>query len=193
MSIKRLLLPICVAAATAASLARAEQQERTDLERRLQRLRVGMWVQVEGRRTADGVLEAARVRVYAGERDEVEIESEVAAVDLVRMTLKTTLGLRVTASSSTEIEGPGGKRQAVLAALAAGDRIDVEGQLEKDGSLRAEKIDVEKEKRPEPGRASDSQHELKARIESIDLERRRIVVLGLPVQLRATTRLRLPD
>jgi hypothetical protein len=102
-----------------------------------------MWVKVEGQRTPDGILEATRVRVYDGELDEVAVETEVAAVDLVRMTLETTLGLRVLATPNTEIEGPSHRRHLVLAVVGVGDRVEVEGQLERDGSLRP-KIDIEK-------------------------------------------------
>jgi hypothetical protein len=109
------------------------------------------------------------------------------------MTVETTLGLRVVATPSTEIEGPGEARHLVLASLAAGDRVEVEGQLEKDGSLRAEKIDVEKAKPPKPGANPEDKHELTARIESIDSAGHRIVVLGLPVRLGPSTRIRLPD
>jgi hypothetical protein len=108
------------------------------------------------------------------------------------MTLETTLGLRIVATPSTEIEGPGEKRHLVLAALSAGDRVEAEGQLEKDGSLRAEKIDIEKPKRSEHGPLPEN-HELTARIESVDAAAQRIVLLGLQVQLGPTTRLRLPD
>jgi len=184
----RVLLALCLAT----GLATAEPQG-PDLESWLATLRVGMWVKVEGQRALDGILEASRVRVYDGERDEVAVETEVAAVDLARMTLETSLGLRVVATPSTEIEGPGHRRHFVLAGVGVGDRVEVEGQLERDGSLRAEKIDIETSKRLEPGRGPENKHKLTARIESIDAAGHRIVVLGLPVQLKRTTRIRLPD
>jgi len=187
----RALLALCLATGELSPLGADPQA--ADLESRLATLRVGMWVKVEGQRTPDGILEATRVRVYDGELDEVAVETEVAAVDLVRMTLETSVGLRVVATPNTEIEGPGHQRHFVLAVVEVGDRVEVEGQLERDGSLRAEKIDIEKPRRLEPGREPENKHKLTARIESIDSAGHRIVVLGLPVLLKPTTRFRLPD
>lgn len=191
MSFDRALLALCACVATFTLGTAAADTKGADLASQLARLRVGMWVKVEGQRSADGIVEASRLRVYDGERDEVEVETEVAALDLARMTLETTLGLRVVATASTEWEGPEHQRHVGLAGIGVGDRIEVEGRLDTDGSLRAEKIDIEKRKRPEP--ASENEHKLTARIDSIDAAGHRIVVLGLPVQLKGTTRIRLPD
>lgn len=190
MIFERPFLAICVATG-ALSTAGAAPQDASP-ESWLQRLRVGMWVRVEGPRTPDG-LEASRVRVYDGELDEVAVETEVAAVDLVRMTVETTVGLLVVATPTTEMEGPRHQRHVVLADLEVGDRIEAEGQLERDGSVRAEKIDIERSKRLQPDLPPENRHRLTARIESIDAAAHRIVVLGLPVQLRETTRIRLPE
>jgi len=169
------------------------QPQAAGLESRLATLRVGMWVKVEGPRTPDGILEATRVRVYDGELDEVAVETEIAAVDLVRMTIETTLGLRVVATPNTEIEGPSHRAHLVLAVVGVGDRVEVEGQLERDGSLRAEKIDIEKPRGLDPAFRPENKHKLTARIESIDGAAHRIVVLGLPVLLKPSTQFRLPD
>ena len=191
MSFDRAALAICACVATGALSQAVADAQPADLASRIARLRVGMWVRVEGHGSSDRVLEAARLRVFNGERDEVEVETEVAALDLVRMTLETPLGLRVVATATTEWEGPGQQRHVGLAGVAVGDRIEVEGRLDSDGSLRAEKIDIEKRKRPEP--VSENEHKLTARIDSIDATGQRIAVLGLPVQLRPTTRISLPD
>ena len=152
------------------------------------RLRVGMWVKVEGGRNPEGVLEATKIKIHDGELDEVEIESHVAEVDLVHTTLVTTLGVRVVANPSTKLKGPKQQRQVSFAFLEAGDRIDVEGQLQKDGSLLAEELDIEKSKRLRPDLELENKHELAARIESIDADKRRVVLLGIPVQLSERTR-----
>ncbi len=191
MVFDRPFLAICVATGALSAAGAAPQD--TSPEGWLQRLRVGTWVRVEGQRTPDG-LEASRVRVYDGELDEVEVETAVAAVDFVRMTVETTVGLLVVATPSTEMEGPRQQRHVVLADLEVGDRIEVEGQLERDGSLRAEKIDIERSKRLQPDLPPpENRHRLTARVESIDTAGHRIVLLGLPVQLKETTRIRLPE
>jgi hypothetical protein len=152
-------------------------------------LRLGMWVKVEGVLTSDGSVEASRIKLYAGDLDEVELVSEVTAVDLVRTTVQTAVGVRVVATPNTEMEGPKHRRHVSLAFLGAGDRVKIEGQLQKDGSLLAEEIDMDK-----PSRQPD-EHALTARIESIDTTRHRIMLLGVPVHVTRGTRVRnpLPD
>ena len=189
--LRRTLLATFVAAGCLGMSAEAGD---TDLSGLLARLRIGMWARVEGQRTPDGKFEASRLRIYDGERDELEVETVVTAIDPLRLTLETALGLRVVATPSTELEGPNHQRHLGLAGVEVGDRIEVEGRLDSDGTLRAEKIDIEKPQRQRPAVAPEQeQHRLTARIESIDIPRQRLVVLGLPVQLRPTTRLSLPD
>jgi hypothetical protein len=158
-------------------------------------LRVGMWVKVEGTRGSDGILHASRIKAYAGELDEVAVESDVAAVDLPHLTLQTSIGVRVVATPQTELEGPGQQRHVSLASLQVRDRVKVAGQLQKDGSLLAEEIELEESRRADGNAPSPDAHELTARIESLNRAGLRIVVAGLPIQLSATTRMRssLPD
>lgn len=158
-------------------------------------LRVGMWVKVDGQRGPDGVLQASRIRVYAGELDEVTLESDAAAVDVARLKLQTSLGVRVVATPQTEMDGPGRQRHVSLASVHVGDRVKIAGQLQKDGSLLAEEIEIEESRPAEGGRRPTDEHELTARIESIDRAGLRIVVVGLPIQVGAGTRMRssLPD
>ena len=70
-----------------------------------------------------------------------------------------------------------------------------QGQLQKDGSLLAEEIELEESRRADGNSPSPDVHELTARIESLNRAGLRIVVAGLPIQLSATTRMRssLPD
>jgi hypothetical protein len=153
-----------------------------------------MWVKVEGQRTPDG-LRASKIKVYAGELDEVTVESEVADVDIPRLTVRTTIGVRVVATPDTELEGPKRQRHVSLAFLGPGDRIKVGGQQQKDGSVLAEELELETSERLEPGLEPENKHELTARIESIDATGLRIVLLGLPIWIGEDTRIRssLPD
>jgi hypothetical protein len=176
------------------ALGGAASREDEDLEAWFGTLRVGMWLRVEGRLAPDGVLRASRVKVYDGELDEAAVESDVVAVDLVRMTVETRVGVRALATPKTDIEGPRRRRHLNLMDLAVGDVVDIEGRLRRDGSLLAEKIEIEKAgpRRPDPPR---NNHKLTAPIESIDAAGRRIVVFGLSVQVGEDARFRssIPD
>jgi uncharacterized protein DUF5666 len=155
-------------------------------------LRVGVWVKVSGKLTPARVLDATKIKIMDGELDEVDVESFVESVDLVKMTVQTTLGIRVVATPTTDMDGPKHHHDVSFTFLAIGDRVDVEGQLQKDGSLVAEEIEIEKSKRLQPDYEPDNKHEITARIESIDAEKHRIVLLGIPVQLSETTRNKTP-
>jgi hypothetical protein len=170
----------------------AAPEQGPDLEAWFPRLRVGMWVKAEGQRAADGVLHAARIKVYGAELDEVAVSSQVAAVDLVGMKIETAVGVRVVATASTELEGPGPRGHLTLAVLEIGDRVKIEGRLQKDGTLLAQEIDIDKAKRPALDPQGGKKHQLTAAIESIDAAGRRIVLLGVPVQLSEQTRIRSP-
>jgi len=177
---------LLVLSLVAGDLSPTVQAQEAGLDSWFPSLRVGMWVKVEGVLTSDRSLEASRIKLYAGDLDEVEVVSEVTAVDLVRTTVQTAVGVRVVATPNTEMEGPKHRRHVSLAFLGAGDGVKIEGQLQKDGSLLAEEIDMDK-----PSRQPDA-HSLTARIESIDSTAHRIVLLGVPVHLTRGTRIRSP-
>jgi hypothetical protein len=186
-------LSICGARALAAlclvagGLSASAQTQNTGLDALFPGLRVGMWVKVEGVRTSDGSLDVSAIKVYAGELDEVEVVTAVTAVDAVKATVQTAVGVRVVTTPDTKIEGPEQQSHLSLASLEAGRRVKIEGQLQKDGSLLAEEIDMKSRPDLPPGK-----HALTARIESIDTAARRIVLMGLPAQLRQVTRIRTP-
>ena len=173
----------------------ATSAQAQELESWLARLRPGMWVKIELERTLENVLKASKVKAYTGELDEVTIESGVAAVDVSRLTVQTSIGLRVVASPSTKMEGPKQQRHLSPAFVAVGDRVKIAGQRQKDGSLLAEEIEIEGPTRPEGRLEGREVHELTAPIESIDAAGRRLVVFGLVVELHVGTRIRssLPD
>jgi hypothetical protein len=145
-----------------------------------------MWVDVEGT-LSDGAFVATEIVILDGELDEVGMETQVASVDLGQLSLVTDVGVRVVAESSTEIEGPKEQRNASFSFLGIGDHVELEGQLQKDGSILAEKIEIEESKRLHPDLAPRDEHELKSKIQSIDTEHRRIVLLGIAVQLSDNT------
>ena len=152
------------------------------------RLREGMWVEVKGALDAKGVLLAARLRVMDGERDEWEIETHVAAVDSTNMLVTTALGSRVVVTAKTELRGPGLNGGVPFAFLTVGDVVEVEGKPQKDGTMLADELKVEKSKRRKPDLQPSNEHELKARIESIAADKRQIVLMGITVQLDENTR-----
>jgi hypothetical protein len=94
----------------------------------------------------------------------------------------------VQASERTDLQGPKGNRHIGFAFLSLGDRIEIEGQWQKDGPFIAEEIEVEKSKRLEPELAHKNEHEVTARIESVDAETHSIQVLGVRVLFSQQTR-----
>lgn len=152
------------------------------------RLREGMWVEVKGALDPKGQLLASRLRVLDGERDEWEIETHVAAVDSLHMLITTALGNRVVVTAKTALRGPGNAGGVPFAFLVVGDVVEVEGKPQKDGSMLADELKVEKSKRRKPDLQPKNEHELKARIESITADKRQIVLMGLIVQLDENTR-----
>jgi hypothetical protein len=173
------------AAAAALALLAAPSWAPPALESWFPRLRPGMWVEIEGALDSTGVLVASEIKILDGELDEWQLETLVGGVELARMTLSTQIGLRVVATEKTELEGPKGAGPVTFAAVGAGDRVEVEGRPQKDGSLLADRIEIEK---PKHGSPPKNEHELKARVEEVDGENRRLKLMGISVQCDARTR-----
>jgi len=150
-------------------------------------LRAGMWVKVDGM-MRDGALHADEIKIYAGELDEWEIASKIIALDATQLTLKTEFGVLVQASERTELQGPKGNRHIGFAFLFIGNCLEIEGQWQKDGPFIAEEIEVEKSKRLDPELVTKNEHEVTARIESVDAETHSIQVLGVRVYFNQQTR-----
>jgi hypothetical protein len=170
----------------AAAPARSEPP--AGVESWLPRLRVGLWVQVEGPLTSAGVVEAAEIKILDGELDEWQIESYVAAVDADRGTLMTTLGLPVVVTLKTLMKGPKKKDRVTFAFVGVDDKVEVEGKLQKDGTMLADELEVEKSKKRDPDLAPVNEHEIRGRIEKVDAARYQVVLLGFTVQLSDKTR-----
>jgi len=150
-------------------------------------LRVGMWVKVEGA-MQDGALHASEVKIYAGELDEWEVGSNVVAVDVTQMTLQTEFGVTIQANERTDLQGPKGHPHIGFTFLSVGDRIETEGQWQKDGVFLAEEIELEKSKRQSPGMKYENEHEVTARIEAVDAQAHSVTLLGVPILFDENTR-----
>jgi hypothetical protein len=151
-------------------------------------LRIGMWVKVDGEMRSDGALDAEDIKIYPGELDEWEVSSNVTSVDVTQMTLQTEFGLTVQANERTDLQGPKGHRHIGFTLLAVGDRVETEGQWHKDGTFLAEEIEIEKSKRLKPDLKYKNEHEVTARIESVDQATHSIVLLGVRIYFSAETR-----
>jgi hypothetical protein len=145
-------------------------------------LQAGVWVKVEGE-PRDGVLQAAKIKILATALDESECSSEITGVDAEARSLQTKLGVTILASHRTDVQGIGSER-IPFASLKPGDRVECEGQVQRDGGLLADEIDLE---RPQHDRDVE-EDEITGRIESVDAARHRMVLLGVPVQVDAKTR-----
>lgn len=155
------------------------------------RLRRGLWVKVEGRMDGARGLRASQIKIVNGDLDESEIETTVATVDSLHRSLRTSYGTEVIATLKTDVHGPAKHRES-FSILRPGDRIEVEGQMCKDGRLLADEIKVKKAKKHEPGVEPRDDHEVTARIESLDPAAYKIVLLGVPVYLDLETKNKTP-
>jgi hypothetical protein len=147
-----------------------------------------MWVKVEGGPAAAGGLQATEIKILNGELDESEVTAVIVSIDSTHRSLKLEPGLVVVVPLPTEVQGRKSKRRS-LSALRPGDRVEAEGQLQKDGTLLVDDLEL---KRPEKPDETPDEDELTGRIESIDAAARRIVLLGIPVRLDERTRNKTP-
>ena len=180
----RLLLTIAVAILIP-TLGQAQTKQNVDTWFPI--LRVGMWVKVEGM-MRDGALHADEIRIYAGDLDEWEISSNVVEIDVTQMTLKTGFGVTIQASERTDLQGPNGHKHIGFPFLSVGDRLEIEGQWQKEGLFIAEEIEVEDSKRLEPKLEYKNEHEVTARIESVDPETSSVQMVGVRVFFDQKTR-----
>jgi hypothetical protein len=154
----------------------------------LPQLRVGDWVKIEGEtRPAGGVL-GREIKVVHGDFDESEITATVTGVDANRKAITTNLGVGVETTVRTQVHARGAQ-QDTFASLHVGDRIEAEGQLQKNGTLLADEIKIKKA--PEPEQKAD-EDELSGRIEAVDVEARKIVVLGVAIYFDELTKNKTP-
>lgn len=186
MVVRRLLIvAVLVALSGTSGLASPDSSE---LETWFAHLRVGMWVKVDGEMHPDGALYAEDIKIYPGELDEWEVSSNVTAVDMTQMSLQTEFGITVQANERTDMQGPKGNRHIGFTLLSEGDRIETEGQWQKDGTFIAEEIEIKKSKRLKPELKYKNEHEITARIESVDKATHSIVLMGVHIFFSPETR-----
>jgi hypothetical protein len=151
-----------------------------------------MWVKVEGALTTTAFVEATEIKILDGELDEWQIETYVASVDSAGSELVTTLGVRVLATPKTQMKGHQSKGHTTFAFVGAGDKIEAEGKPQKDGTLLADELDVERSKKKQPDLVVKNEHEIVARIEGLDPDKFQVVLMGITVQLSDETRSKTP-
>jgi hypothetical protein len=149
----------------------------------------GVWVKVEGQLTAGPVLRAHEIKVLRGDLDEVEVTGTVAALDAAGKRFTMGSGLQVVTNHRTEVQGAHG-RHVAFAELRQGDRVEAEGQIQRDGTLLADEIEI-KRLDTKPEKHSD-EDEITGRIESVDASVHRLVVLGVSVLCDENTKNKTP-
>jgi hypothetical protein len=105
---------------------------------------VGMKVEVEGVVQSDGSVLASKVKVEDEENDEDENEQEVefkGTIESITAPSLTVSGQKVMTNGSTRIRRE--DKTVALADLKVGEKVEVEGTRQADGSVLAGKIKVE--------------------------------------------------
>ena len=136
-------------------------------------LKVGMRVNIEGRYTGDGELQAQQMEIKIdGDCDEMEgcIASVDAAQDRLQM-----FGVSLEIDPETRIVDLA-KQSIPLAGLEPGARIKVKGTMLAEQRYRPEKIKVK-------AATPDSMDELEGRISAINAESRTLQVMGFRVRV----------
>jgi hypothetical protein len=170
--------------------AAAHADPRPPLETWLPLLRPGMWIKVEGRPEQAGGLRVLEIKVLHGDRDESEVTTTIRTIDAEHRSFSTRLGIGVETNARSRVQGVM-KVRSSFSALRVGDRVEAEGQLQKNGTLLADEIEI---KRQEQGEADDDE-EITGRIESVDAAARKAVVLGTQIFFdeRTKNKSRFPD
>lgn len=158
------------------------------LEDWLPRLRKGTWVKVEGDLLPGGGLKATEIKVRHGDIDESQVTTTIVGVDANHKVFTTRIGVQVVTNNRTELQASKSSR-ASLSTLQAGDRVEAEGKLQKNGSLLADEVEIKKPQKP--GRESGDD-EITGRIESVDVAARKIVLLGISVYFDENTKNKTP-
>jgi len=166
----------------------APTKARPPLSTWLPQLRVGDQVKIEGEMRRGGGLLGREIKVVHGDFDESEITATVTGLDANRKAITTNLGVGVETTVRTQVHARGAQ-QDTFASLQVGDHIEAEGQLQKNGTLLADEIEIKKAKKS--GQKAD-EDELSGRIEAVDVEARKIVVLGVAVYFDEQTKNKTP-
>jgi hypothetical protein len=172
----------------AAIPARSEPGTSHASEHWLSHLRPGQWIKVEGRLDTHGGLRARELKFIAGDRDEAQVTTSITSIDPLAKSFRTSMGIQVVTDRRTEVQGRE-KHQTSFSALQPGVRVEAEGKLRKDGAFLAEEVEIQKTKKD--GDSPDDD-EITGRIESVDGQARKVVLLGIPVFFDDRTKLKSP-
>jgi hypothetical protein len=153
----------------------------------LPQLRPGDWVKVEGESRPGGGILARKIKVMHGDFDETEVTTVITGLDVNRKSIATNLGVGIETSTRTQVRAPKSQHGS-FSTLQVGDQIEAEGQLQKNGTLLADEIEIKKAKSPQ----KHDEDELSGRIESVDVEARKIVMLGVAVHFDEHTKNKTP-
>ena len=147
---------------------------------------VGQLVEVKGNSLADGSILAVEIELEDDDSDggiEVEFKGLIESIDPAAQSM-TVAGRLVATDAMTRFEGDD---DAILtfADFSVGQFVEVEGDLQPDGSVLAKKIELEDD---DDDDEVEVEVEFKGLIESIDLAAASMVVDGRLVQTDAATR-----
>jgi hypothetical protein len=155
------------------------------LDEWMPQLQKGLWVKVEGE-WMGGVLRADELRVFHGELDQSEVTSVVASADSASGRIRSQLGVEIVVSERTEFQKDGAGHG--WSVVAPGVLVEADGQLQRDGTLLADELEIRvPSEKPRPA-GWYREHELTGRIDAIDLATHTLTVLGVTVRCDARTR-----
>jgi len=152
-------------------------------------LRVGQWIQLDGKVRDTTPVLCTEVKQLAGDflDDDWSIQGPVQTLDTVRQEF-TVGGCLIEVTGSTTYEDPRGTIKG-LGGLRIGMVVDVEGTFLRNRSLVAAEVDDESEELVHHPALKDML-EIVGRIERVDPRQRLITVMGVAFQVTDKTKLR---
>jgi len=155
------------------------------LDEWMPQLQKGLWVKVEGE-WMGGVLRADELRVFHGELDQSEVTSVVASADSASGRIRSQLGVEIVVSSRTEFQKDGAGHG--WSVLAPGVLVEADGQLQRDGTLLADELEIRVPSEKARPAGWYREQELTGRIDAVDQATHTLTVLGVTVRCDARTR-----
>jgi hypothetical protein len=152
----------------------------------LPQLQKGLWVSVEGA-WLNGALQAEEIKVVHGALDQFEVASLVTSVDATTGRFRTQLGVEVVTNERTEFQEKDDPPLG-FAALQPGVMVEADGQLQRDGTLLADEVEIRSMGRERRSTDKPDEHELTGRIDSVDPAARTLTVFGVTVRCDERTR-----
>lgn len=152
-------------------------------------LKVGQWIQLDGKVKGESSAWCTEVKQLAGDflDDDWSIQGAVQAVDPGRQEF-TIGGCHIQVSASTTYDDPHHRIKG-LHDLRPGMLLDVEGTFLRTGTLLAAEVDDESDEMARRPQLKDVV-EIVGRIEKVDLKLRLISVMGVQFEVTDKTKLR---